>query len=101
MKPKSCVNLPWIKVRHESGWFLMAFPPPPLHIKIGIVIKTLIYIHFYWEMCEGANRVDSFLASLNITDLSSGKMGLQVNYLLDRGHMETNPHPYQPRRTKG
>ena len=66
-KHKSCVNLPLIKVKHESGWFLMAFPPPPLHIKIGIVIKILTYIHFYWEeMCEGTNGVDSFLASINI-----------------------------------
>ena len=59
--------MPPIKVRHKSGWVLMAFPPPPLHIKIGIVIKTLTYIHFYWEeICEGTNGVDSFLASLNI-----------------------------------
>ena len=64
---KSCISTPLVPVDDPNVPFLRKTPPPPLHIKLGIVNKILLYIHVEWEkLDEGENGVDKYLASLNI-----------------------------------
>ena len=59
----SCVHVPIIK----EGLILELFPPPTLHNTLGVVNKTLEFLHMEWEaISEDECGVENFLASLHI-----------------------------------
>ena len=63
----SCFNQPIIKSEAHGSLVLMAFPPPMLHHRLGIINKTLETIHTEWENIEeGRDGVNEFLKSLTI-----------------------------------
>ena len=63
----SCVNQPIIKSDDHGGLVLMAFPPPMLHHRLGIVNKVLENLNNEWENIEeGRDGINEFLRSLNV-----------------------------------
>ena len=82
----SCVNAPIIQANDNNPekLVLLAFPPPSLHIRIGIIVKTLFFIHCEWEkLDEGSNGVDAFLSDLNIVKKSYFGLTLEGNECRD------------------